>query len=68
MLTKLHNRHFSERLFYADSVSAFVGVSPCFNGNIAVSRVTNADTGKERDAETFLRFSLGHDPVMLPLH
>ena len=52
MLTKIHNRHFSERLFYADSVSAFVGVSPCFNGNIAVSRITNADTGKERDAET----------------
>lgn len=52
MLTELHNRHFSERLFYADSVSAFVGVSPCFNGNIAVSRITNADTGKERDAET----------------
>ena len=44
MLTKLHNRHFSERLFYADSVSAFVGASPNYNGNIAVSRITNADT------------------------
>mgnify|MGYP003478011502 CR=1 len=45
MLTELHNRHFSERLFYADSVSAFVGASPNYNGNIAVSRITNADTG-----------------------
>ena len=44
MLTELHNRHFSERLFYADSVSAFVGASPNYNGNIAVSRITNADT------------------------
>ena len=37
MLTELHNRHFSERLFYADSLPN--GVSACYNGNIAAMRV-----------------------------
>ncbi len=44
MLTKTKNKHFSERLFYADSVSDFSHATPCYNGNIAVARTFRADT------------------------
>lgn len=44
MLTATKNKHFSEDLFYADSVSSFVHATPCYNGNIAVARTLLADT------------------------
>lgn len=44
MLTATKNKHFSEDLFYADSVSAFAHATPCHNGNIAVARTLHADT------------------------
>ena len=37
MLTEIHNEHFSERLYYADSLMS--GVGACHNGNIAAMRV-----------------------------
>lgn len=44
MLTETNNKHFSERLFYADSVSNFSHATPCYNGNISVARTLHADT------------------------
>ena len=44
MLIRTVNKHFSEDLFYADSVSSFVHATPCYNGNIAVARTLLADT------------------------
>ena len=44
MLTATKNKHFSEDLFYADSVSAFAHATPCHNGNIAVARTLHVDT------------------------
>ena len=40
MLTETHNKHFSERLYYADNPSA----TACYNGNISAARVSQADT------------------------
>ena len=42
MLTESHNKHFSERLFYADSLPS--GVGACHNGNIAAAYIANRDT------------------------
>ncbi len=42
MLTETRNKHFSERLYYADSLMS--GVSACHNGNIAAIRVARPDT------------------------
>ena len=42
MLTKIHNKHFSERLFYADNLPS--GVGACHNGNIAAAYIANRDT------------------------
>ena len=42
MLTELHNKHFSERLYYADSLPS--GVDACHNGNIAAAYIANRDT------------------------
>jgi len=44
MLTATKNKHFSEDLFYVDSVSAFAHATPCHNGNIAVARTLHVDT------------------------
>ena len=44
MPTKTQNTHFSERLYYADSLSSFVGGTACYNGNIAVSQMLWGDT------------------------
>jgi len=44
MLTESQNRYFSEKLFYADSLSSFVGATACYNGNIAVSQMLWGDT------------------------
>jgi RHS repeat-associated protein len=44
MLTATKNKHFSEDLFYADSVSSFAHATPCHNGNIAVARTLHVDT------------------------
>lgn len=44
MLTETNNKHFSERLFYADNVSNFSHATPCYNGNISVARTLHADT------------------------
>ena len=42
MLTESQNRNFSEKLFYADSLSQFSGSSPCYNGNtIVVCHLSN---------------------------
>ena len=38
----MSNRHFSERLYYADNLPE--GVSSCYNGNISASHIANADT------------------------
>lgn len=40
MLKETINRHFYEKLFYADS--AFAHVVPCYNGNISYSRLVSA--------------------------
>lgn len=40
MLTETQNKHFSERLYYADNPSA----TACYNGNISAARVSQADT------------------------
>ena len=42
MLTETRNKHFSERLYYADSLPS--GVSACHNGNIAAAYIANRDT------------------------
>ena len=42
MLTRAHNKHFSERLFYVDSLPQTA--SACYNGNIAASRIAQKDT------------------------
>lgn len=42
MLTEVHNKHFSERLFYADNLP--LSVSPCRNGNISAMLITLADS------------------------
>ena len=44
MLTGTHNKHFSERLYYADSVSQIANATPCHNGNISVARISSADS------------------------
>ena len=44
MPTKTQNTHFSERLYYVDSLSSFVGGTACYNGNIAVSQMLWGDT------------------------
>ncbi|MBR4263322.1 MAG: lamin tail domain-containing protein [Paludibacteraceae bacterium] len=44
MLTKTKNKHFSERLFYADSISDFSHATPYYNGNIAVAQTLRTDT------------------------
>lgn len=45
MLTETKNRHFSERLFYADSLSLLSSSAiPCHNGNISAAQVTQTDT------------------------
>ena len=46
MLTEAHNKHYSERLFYADNVWLFNTASPCHNGNISVSQIMYADSSK----------------------
>lgn len=40
MLTELHNKHFSERLFYADNPS----VNTCYNGNISAAQISQGDS------------------------
>jgi len=42
MLTETRNKHFSERLFYADNLPS--GVGACHNGNIAAAYIANRDT------------------------
>lgn len=42
MLTVINNRHFYERLFYADSLPS--GVSPCYNGRLSASYIAQNDT------------------------
>ena len=42
MLKRIQNKHFSEELFYADNTSPFVDA--CYNGNIAATHLTLADT------------------------
>ena len=42
MPTETRNKHFSERLYYADSLPS--GVSACHNGNIAAAYMANRDT------------------------
>jgi len=42
MLTETRNKHFSERLYYADSLMS--GVGACHNGSIAAMRVARPDT------------------------
>ena len=42
MLKRTQNKHFSEELFYADNTSPFVDA--CYNGNIAATHITLADT------------------------
>ena len=42
MLTETRNKHFSERLFYADNLPS--GVGACHNGNIAAAYMANKDT------------------------
>ena len=44
MLTETQNKHFSERLYYADSVSQIANATPCHNGNISVARVSSANS------------------------
>ena len=39
MLTNIRNRHFSERLFYADSLPQYAYA--CYNGNVSVMNVKN---------------------------
>lgn len=46
MLTEMSNRHFSERLFYADNVSLFTTATPYYNGNISVAQMMH---GNETD-------------------
>lgn len=46
MLTETHNKHFSERLYYADNLPD--GANPCRNGNIAAIHTAYADS-----ADTF---------------
>ena len=42
MLTKTDNSHFSESLFYADTLP--LPVQKCYNGNIAAACITHADS------------------------
>ena len=42
MLTGTRNRHFTERLFYADSLPQYATV--CYNGNIAALRIDQMDS------------------------
>ena len=42
MLTETDNKHFSEKLYYADNLPA--GVGACHNGNISASHIANKDT------------------------
>lgn len=44
MLTETRNKHFSERLYYADSVFQVQHATHCYNGNIAASRITFRDS------------------------
>ena len=45
MLTETRNKHFSERLYYADSLSLISSSAvPCHNGNISATQVTQIDT------------------------
>jgi RHS repeat-associated protein len=44
MLTETRNKHFSERLYYADSVFQVLHATHCYNGNIAASRITFRDS------------------------
>ena len=47
MLTEMHNRHYSEQLFYADQ-SLLADFAPhaqaCYNGNIAATQMTQEDS------------------------
>ena len=40
MLTETNSKHFSERLYYADNLSA----TPCYNGTISAAYITQTDT------------------------
>ena len=42
MLTETNNKHFSERLYYADNLP--LHASPCYNGNISAARIAQTDT------------------------
>lgn len=44
MLTETRHRHFSERLYYADSLSSMPAATACYNGNISAMRITQGDT------------------------
>ena len=63
MLTEMSNRHFSERLFYADNVSLFTTATPYYNGNISVAQMIDCmqNSGRlhEWEEENRLRFVLG---------
>lgn len=51
MLTEIQNKHFSERLYYADNLPE--SATACYNGNIAASIVSHADS--------VYAFSYGYD-------
>ena len=56
MLTETRNKHFSERLFYADSLSLLPqSVAPCSNGNIAAARISQSDS--------IYTFAYSYDPL-----
>lgn len=45
MLTETRNKHFSERLFYVDSLSVNVPFAqPCYNGNTAAAVFKQTDS------------------------
>ena len=42
MLTETNNKHFSERLYYAENLPPHA--SPCYNGNISAARIAQKDS------------------------